>query len=87
MNGAVLFASPQPTSRVTSSITTAPNIARLADDRRVRTLERAITKVASGTTTITGTAQPSVFAGSKVNPPGGREAEAAPEAAAARFAM
>ena len=50
--GVVFFASPHPTSRVASSETTAPNIARFADDRRVRTLERAMTKAASGAMTI-----------------------------------
>jgi hypothetical protein len=45
-----------------------PNIARFADDRLVRTLVTATTKAVSGTMRMTGTAQPSVFAGSKVNP-------------------
>ncbi len=65
MKPLVLFASPQPTSSVAASVTSAPSIAVFTEPRRVRTLETAMTNDASGAMTIRGTAQPSVDAGSK----------------------
>jgi hypothetical protein len=43
-------------------------------------------KAASGAMTMSGTAHPSVVAGSNVKPAGGRDPDALPEAAVARFA-
>src|SRR6267143_316677 len=83
--GADLFASPQPTNSVASIEVTTPIIARFAEDRRVRTLETAITNAARGAMTMSGTAHPSVVVGSKLKPDG-RAPEAVPEAAVAIFA-
>src|SRR5712671_730528 len=83
--GADLFASPQPTSSVASIEVTTPIIARFAEDRRVRTLDTAMTNAARGAMTISGTAHPSVVVGSKLKPDG-REPEAVPEAAVAIYA-
>jgi hypothetical protein len=75
-NGVFVFARPHPTSSVRTSVANTPNIARFADDRRVRTLVSAMRKAVSGTMRIAGTAHPSVFAGSKVKPEA-RDPEAA----------
>src|SRR2546428_6365742 len=72
---------PQATSRDSAKVTTAPNIAMLAADGRVRTLVAASTNARSGTSTMTGTAHGRVEAGSKRKPPAARAPDAAPEAA------
>src|SRR5579864_629681 len=79
--GVVLLARPQPTSRVARSMPTAASMARFADDRRVRTLDRARMKPASGASRMSGTAQARVVEGSKVKPPLWRVPDAVPEAA------
>jgi hypothetical protein len=61
---------------------TTPIIARFADDRRVRTLDRARMKAARGAMMIRGTAHGSAVVGSNVKPDG-RDPEAVPEAAVA----
>src|SRR5258708_13242136 len=63
-------------------MTSAPNIAMLAADLRVRTLETARSNASSGATRMSGTAQGSAATGSKLNPDV-LAPEAAPDAAAA----
>jgi hypothetical protein len=84
-NGVVRFVSPQPTSKVANRDVTTPIIARFADDRRVRTLDRARMNAARGAMTISGTAHGRAVEGSNVKPDG-RDPEAVPEAAVAIFA-
>src|SRR4051812_29300 len=70
------LARPKATRIVSSSVSRLPNIAIAEAERRVRTLDSARTKDASGAMTRAGTAHPSAFAGSKIKP-----ADLAPEAA------
>src|SRR5260370_39072528 len=72
---------PQATSSDSPNVTTAPNIAMLAAERRGRALVAARTNARSGTRTVRGTAQTRVVAGSKWKPVAARAPDAAPEAA------
>src|SRR5260370_2775487 len=65
-NGVDLLVSPQATSSERANVTTAPSIAMLAAERRVRTLVAASTKARRGTSTMSGTAHPRVVDGSKL---------------------
>src|ERR1043166_5564650 len=61
---------------VSRSVSTLPNMAIADAERRVRTLDSASTKVASGAMINAGTAQASAWVGSKIEP-----ADLAPDAA------
>src|SRR5256885_10577082 len=81
MKGVDLLVRPHATSRVSSSVTTVPNIAIADADLRVRTLDSASRKVASGAISSIGTAHGRAAAGSNVKPDP-LVLDAAPDAAA-----
>src|SRR5207237_10031924 len=68
MKGVDLLVRPHATSRVSSSVTTVPNIAIADADLRVRTLDSASRKVASGAISSIGTAHGRAAAGSNMKP-------------------